>query len=417
MKKLFRFLDAHPIYNLLLVFVLGVIVLFLRRPDALLTPQFWAEDGKFWYGEAYTNGSLHSLLSPYAGSSQFAMRIAGSLSTILPFRSVPLFFTLVALIIKIIPLLLIHSQRFSKILKDNLAKWLITIFYLFMANGSETHLNLTNIGWHLSLIAFLILIAPSTKKKFWQVFDITVLSVAALTGPFTFFLAVPAIIQHYLERSRDSLLKLVVISAGFIVQLMIFLFTGLAERGTGIDTLQPSAPLLIQIIGKRIFGVTLFGNDIALRQYGTLSILLLLCFCASMLIYAFVKGPRNLKLFIAFTWLSLAASLASPAMSGSWKVQLLAINDRYWFLPSISFAVSLIWIIREKKAYLSFKVGAMLCVAMIFAVSVPRSFRYKQLEDQKFSSYANQFMHLDAGENLCIPVNPDNGWLTCLTKK
>ena len=43
------------------VFLAAFLVVFSRRPDAILNAQFWAEDGKFWYADAYHFGA-HSLL-------------------------------------------------------------------------------------------------------------------------------------------------------------------------------------------------------------------------------------------------------------------------------------------------------------------------------------------------------------------
>src|SRR5438874_1851777 len=38
------------------VFFVAFFVIFLRRPDAILNAQFYAEDGKYWFAEAYNLG-------------------------------------------------------------------------------------------------------------------------------------------------------------------------------------------------------------------------------------------------------------------------------------------------------------------------------------------------------------------------
>ncbi len=37
-------------------------LLILRRPDAVLHAQFWAEDGVVWFADAYNFGALQALL-------------------------------------------------------------------------------------------------------------------------------------------------------------------------------------------------------------------------------------------------------------------------------------------------------------------------------------------------------------------
>ena len=46
------------------MFLLGVLLVILRRPDAVTYPQFWAEDGSSWFADAYNSGA-GSLLTSY----------------------------------------------------------------------------------------------------------------------------------------------------------------------------------------------------------------------------------------------------------------------------------------------------------------------------------------------------------------
>src|SRR5439155_14577916 len=54
-------------YLQLVVFALGFAIVVARRPDAISNPQFWAEDGKFWYADAYNTGGIGLFLKPYYG--------------------------------------------------------------------------------------------------------------------------------------------------------------------------------------------------------------------------------------------------------------------------------------------------------------------------------------------------------------
>jgi|SRR5271165_6523884 len=51
------------------IFVTAAL-LFLRRPDALLHAQFWAEDGVVWFADSYNFGALKALLRARDGYLQ-----------------------------------------------------------------------------------------------------------------------------------------------------------------------------------------------------------------------------------------------------------------------------------------------------------------------------------------------------------
>src|SRR5262249_19047224 len=75
-----------------------LLLLILRRPDAFLHPQFWAEDGAFFYLNAYNYG-LGSLLMPYRGSGCFYLfqQLAALPSAWMPVVLVPLYFNVITL--------------------------------------------------------------------------------------------------------------------------------------------------------------------------------------------------------------------------------------------------------------------------------------------------------------------------------
>jgi len=61
------------------VFLISFLILFSRRPDAILNAQFYAEDGARWFADAYHMG-WRCLLIPDSGYLQTVSRIIGLLS-------------------------------------------------------------------------------------------------------------------------------------------------------------------------------------------------------------------------------------------------------------------------------------------------------------------------------------------------
>src|SRR5215471_20971793 len=98
----------------LAVFLAALLILFLRRPDALLNAQFYAEDGARWFADAYHVG-WRCLLIPDSGYLQTVSRLIGLAMQWIPFVLVPLFMNLCALSFQILPVNIFLSSRFETI--------------------------------------------------------------------------------------------------------------------------------------------------------------------------------------------------------------------------------------------------------------------------------------------------------------
>jgi hypothetical protein len=96
------------------LFLLAFLVAFSHRPDTLLNAQFWAEDGTFWYADAYNLG-FHSLIMPEAGYLHTVARLVALFALFFPLSVAPLIMNLCALAVQILPVNVFLSSRFSAI--------------------------------------------------------------------------------------------------------------------------------------------------------------------------------------------------------------------------------------------------------------------------------------------------------------
>ncbi|HMS41456.1 MAG TPA: hypothetical protein PKE69_14585 [Pyrinomonadaceae bacterium] len=169
-------------YFLLTLF--GLVLIFTRRPDAFLNPQFWAEDGRNWFAQAYNNSVLTALFTPEAGYFQTISRIIAAVAQIFPFEFAPLIFNLSAIGIKMSVAGFLLSKRLSNLLPDTPLRFFAAFIYLALPHSYETHANLTNAQWHLAFLAFLIIIAAPSEKTTGKIFDFAAVSLSAGSGPF-----------------------------------------------------------------------------------------------------------------------------------------------------------------------------------------------------------------------------------------
>ncbi|NET62611.1 MAG: hypothetical protein F6K47_42925 [Symploca sp. SIO2E6] len=142
-----------------LILFIAVAIVVSRRPDVVFNAQFYAEDGRVWYADAYNLGAIPSLFLPYAGYLTTIQRLGGAVSQIFPFLWAPLVFNLIAIIIQILPAILITSSRFSVLIPNRYSRLFLAFLYLALPNSIEIHANLTNTQWHLAIVAYLVVAA------------------------------------------------------------------------------------------------------------------------------------------------------------------------------------------------------------------------------------------------------------------
>src|SRR4051812_1583022 len=253
-RSTFAWLSRGPVFHLLIV-VTGFLIIFSRRPDAILNAQFWAEDGQRWYADAYQFG-LRCLLIPdeLGGYFHSVSRLAALVSLIFPFSVAPLVMNLCAIGIQILPASIFLSSRFSNIAL--LKRLVIAFVYFALPATFEVDANATTIQWHLALLACMVLLAPSTQSWKWHAFDGTVLVLISLDSPLGVVLLPVAAAVCWIRRNRGSAISAGLLLPGALIQGVTVL----------LSHSRPAAPnganfhRLISILGGQIFISPLLGN-------------------------------------------------------------------------------------------------------------------------------------------------------------
>lgn len=420
-QSAFSKFSRSPIFHLLVVLV-GFLIVFSRRPDAILNAQFWAEDGQRWYADAYQFG-IRCLLIPdeLGGYFHSVSRLSGLTALIFPFSMAPLVMNLFAIGIQILPASIFLSSRFS-----NIALWkrLVAAFvYFALPNTYEVNANTTTIQWHLGLLACMVLLAPSTRSWRWHVFDGIVLVLISLDSPVGVVLLPVAAVVWWMRRNRGSAISLALLLPGALIQGLTVLFSHV----------RPAAPnganwhRLIRILGGQIFMSPLLGNMTLLHMtwrhfpnYVFARETIAFVIGLAILFYALRYAPAEVKLFILFGFAVLSLSLAHPipglAPQPQWE--LLAFpghGNRYYFLPSISFLVAVTWI-ANSASQIPRRIAAVLL--LMLPLGIVRDWRYPDFADLHFKEYASRFEASPPGTKIAIPLNPVNAahWTMELTK-
>ena len=399
------------------VFAATFLVFLSRRPDAILHAQFFAEDGKFWYADAYHLG-WRCLLMPESGYLHSLSRSIALLSLLVPLALAPLVMNLGALCVQILPVNFFLSNRFAAIpLKLRL---LGAFLYVALPNTFEIDANITTIQWHLALVAILFLLSPLEFSVMLRFLGRAALLFVSVDGPLGILLVPMAAVLHWKRRTERSLSVLLLLLPGALLQLIVILLSH-SRRGAenGANTY-----VLLSILARQVFLAALIGSRIVnalinpegphLFVIESISALLGL----AVIFYALWNSPIELKAFLCFAIAVMAICLVHPIATTlgrrpQWEMlQLPGIGVRYYFFPMLAFLASLLWTAKYSKPI---PIRLVAFALLLFApIGIYWDWAYPPFVDLKFSAFAAEFERAAPGTTVHIPVNPD--WQMSLTK-
>ena len=157
------------------------VILFLRRPEALLAPEFFAEDGAVFFRDAYEWPFWRSLWRPHSGYPElFPRLVAACVATQSP-AIAPLLYALVALATAGISLSWIWLPHFRHLIRSDAAR-LFLVFLLLLAPNQEALMKLSCAQGYLlvwaGLTAFMRMPVPS--KPYGRVARIAIVAGCAV---------------------------------------------------------------------------------------------------------------------------------------------------------------------------------------------------------------------------------------------
>jgi hypothetical protein len=291
--------------------------------------------------------------------------------------------------------------------------------YLALPNTVEISFGITESQWLLALSVFLLLVADLPRSRAGRCFDLFLLVFSGLSGPFCVFLLPFAVFMAWRRGAPGRRTPVFVLAACSLVQAFSLLVLDAHIRPH--DTLGASAAMFARILGGNVvLGAVLGQNNLAFTPGpGILAVLV----CAAVIGIAivavcFVRSALQMRLFLVLTGMLFAGSLLSsatypPAGSTVWHVLAYASSCRYWFLPSLAFAWSLLWLIHRGNAVLKSASAVLLCV-MCF--STAWNWRHTAFKDLHYAEYISSFEAAPAGTVMIIPENP-GGWNIRLAKR
>jgi hypothetical protein len=410
-------------------FAVAFFLVFVRRSDALRNPQFYAEDGTVFYAGAYQYG-IHSLVMPYSGYLHTLLRLVALVTLLFPFACAPLIMTLIGITFQVLPVNLFLSSRFSNIAFPT--RLLGSFIYLALPNAYEIQANITNVQWHMALIACLVLLAQPASGKAWRIFDAAMLVLTSLSTPMTLLLAPIAAYIWWKRRNMGSARSFAFLVPGTMIEMIAIAanwhsrtFTHINALGQGVPVGGPNGATLgrfFSIVGRQLFLSSLLGlktQDWLLRLKSIHCIEIAATLIGlSLLLYVLVHATTELKLFILFALGILALGLLHPVAGSPDRAQWDWMTDpgcgnRYYFFPMLAFLASLIWLAGRKASPIALRSFAVVLL-LLLPIGIHCDWRYPKFPNYHFRQYAEQFERAPSGTEITIPIYPE--WSMKLTK-
>lgn len=417
--KLVAMLRAHGPWVLLFSTCIAAVV--MRRPDAILNPQFWAEDGKIWFANAHNFGALRSLLLPQNGYLQTLSRLVAALATLLPMLWAPLLFNVAAIAVQVLPVVLLNSSRGRALVPSLPVRAMLSLLYIAQPYTAEVHANLTNAQWHLAVSAALVCCFDRWKSARQATFDISLVALSCLSGPFCILLLPSVAWLTYRRRDRRTAWLVAVVAVGAAIQMAL----AIPQMGVSraVAPLGATLPGFLRIAGGQVVLAGLLG-DAWVHVYllgawlsGVLLPLIATAVGACVLVRSARVGGDAATAFVAFAVLVFLAALLSPQLSttAQWVTwQIPHAGERYSFLPVLGFYVALLCVAGRDRINLIrwLACGLLACVVL---VAIPTSWRIRPFDDLAYRHQVDLYEEANSGEVVRIPINPP-GWFMELHK-
>jgi hypothetical protein len=367
------------------------VLLVLRRPDALLYPQLWAEDGSVFLNEQLVYGFWRSALTPMADYLHIVPRLTATLGSLLPAAWVPLAFNSVALLLAAACCSLFVLPSYRYILQSDLQRFIVCVLMAATPYADEIIGIITNIQWYLGVAAVLIVFHRPPSGSPPRVIPAILIGVAgaivACTSAFSIMLA-PFLIWRLLRSRSSERIWLGFMMAGVALQLVTILVNHSGSSSGGSwDRLLTST--IVSFVFRTVF-CQIGGLWLAawVSQHGLISIALTTLMGVTIwLTWFWISGDsrdrRALLISLYLLLSSIGMTMAGrPGLRQDFSSMLPTAprGERYFFLPACVLILLVALTIRKIRPSVHPAVAALL-LCIPFAGGLLKNFRVQPFGD------------------------------------
>ncbi len=392
-----------------ILILLLTVIIFFRRPDALLNAQPWAEDGAIFLQQAIYS-SIGSIFIPYAGYYHTIPRVVALIAVQFGLANAPLIMNICALLISVFCISYIFRPQFRILIPNDSHRFFLAVLIACLPIV-EIYLNITNIQWFL--IVFLTLWSTNVvfnpkapSMTLYNIFEMLFVIISFLSCPLSIILSPGLLFGIILKiQSSKTNFNLLLHIVPIVSLLGYFIACSLTNKSSALYI--PSIFSSINMITSQIF-IRFFYYNVHYFNYSIT--FLIACSVTALITYAVVNRHQysidgwliflfilNILVIILFRP-SYIEIFSSPNGVGG--------GERYLFYPMVLLAIA---IIRHISTFNASKWRYVLYILLIIVVvNVSLNYQLPPFQDYHFHSSVQGF-DPQGTSDYCVPINPP-GW-------
>jgi len=304
-------------------------VLLLRRPEAIVRPQFYWEEADAFRAWAFAGEGAEVLLRPWAGYLTLIPRIAHVVAVWFPPEIAPVITTAVLYSIVAVTAAFIASERMAAALPSKPVRLLLCGLVVLLPGTGPMLLSSLNAQWFMAILVAAIALATEATSRRQRWLEVIAVTVASLTGP----LGPVYVVLFGLRRlTRHRVVLMAFALVGSTVQLIVFAASS-RPLARGYDAFSTIAVLLersaTSLLGTRL---GLLADELPT----SISVILGGFILASAILCVRVL-PR--QTWMTFTILGATVAVLGTIAAGPRELAASPIHERYFVLGAFALGV------------------------------------------------------------------------------
>ena len=300
--------------NFKLILIITVLIIcFYRSPYIFLNGRFLAEDGSFYFSNAYSYGPLKGITQMYFGTQYFALwsNISSVIASLFPLELAPLITIYMAFLVQfyLYVFIVFGKSKFLKTKLDKIIGVLIVIVTPPMVPAVWLATNVSQV--YFAIITILIFFQEEVFKCIYNKFSPLIILISSFSSLLPCFLSPFFILKYLKKRNRFNFLNCLCICLGTFFQSVLFIYikiSGLESLSDGpryILSLEKLLNYTYNVVVKSFLGrdlTQLVFFQIEFLQNYIILFLLLIIFVFTFIKLAFyhIKNDTILKSLIFF---------------------------------------------------------------------------------------------------------------------
>jgi hypothetical protein len=386
-------------YICLATLIFMVVILFCRKPDAFLNPQFWAEDGPIFF-MGYIEYGFKSIITPYGGYLHLVPRLIAGVASLVPFSMTPTIYNYSALAV----MLLVGGSFFSS--RYNLPfNPLLALSMVLVPHYGEVFMTITHIPSYLCFMLLMLFFKEPPIKFIHYILDYSIIILCGLTGPFVFMLLPLFIVKCFIRKSPHNYGMCFAVLLCASIQGWCF-FSAFNVFGMGGKEICSNINTWATLLGHKLFSQIFLREDISDKINPV--ILAIFAMIMPIVLILFASSKRQLLLIGAFLFFGIAVALSTLYMFSTHleEITYSVVNgDRYFYMPYVMVMWSLI--VGLNSLNLIKRVIASILLLLIL-ISSSQHFRSTPYVDYHWKEYCGKIEN-GIPVPVLVPINPP-GW-------